>query len=126
MVHRLRQMVITVAAPPQLEGREGRKVLAAFYGELLGMEVVDDQWLRIAVDKTSPLQLALDGDGWSDARPPRWRDPEHPQQAHLDLSSRDAAGCARLAVSLGGTALETFDDHQVFADPAGHPFCLVF
>ena len=124
MVHGLRQMVITVGSPRELSGREGRRVLADFYGELLGMQIVDEGWLRIATDPTSPLQLALDGDGWSDQRPPRWRDPEYPQQAHLDLAAADADSCARLAVSLGATPLEEFVDHKVLSDPAGHPFCI--
>lgn len=124
MVHPLRQMVITVGAPPELGGREGRRALADFYGALLGMQVVEEGWLRIAADGTSPLQLALDGDGWSDQRPPRWRDPDHPQQAHLDLAARDADACAQLARSLGATPLEDFADHRVLADPAGHPFCV--
>jgi hypothetical protein len=124
MVDRLRQMVITVGSPDELGGREGRRVLADFYGELLGMQVVSEGWLRIATDPSSPLSLALDGDGWSDACPPRWRDPEHPQQAHLDLAAADAGPCVRLAISLGATLLEDFADHTVLADPAGHPFCV--
>lgn len=124
MIHRLRQMVITVGSPRELNGGEGRRVLADFYGELLGMQIVDEGWLRIATDPASPLQLALDGDGWSDQRPPRWRDAEHPQQAHLDLAAHDAGSCERLAVSLGAAPLEDFADHRVLADPAGHPFCI--
>jgi hypothetical protein len=119
-------MVITVGAPWQheLNGREGRRALAEFYGELLGMEVVDDGWLRIATGPDSTFQLALDSDGWSDERPPGWRDPDRPQQAHLDLAAADSAGCAQLAVSLGAVAVEEFADHAVLTDPAGHPFCI--
>jgi hypothetical protein len=126
MAHPLQRMVITVGSPWQreLNGREGRRVLADFYGELLGMQVVDDGWLRIATRPDSTFQLALDSDGWSDERPPRWRDPEHPQQAHLDLAAADATSCARLAVALGATAVEEFADHAVLTDPAGHPFCI--
>lgn len=124
MVHQVRQMAITVGSPTELNGGQGRRALAAFYGELLGMQVVDERWLRIAAGPGSPLQLALDGDGWSDQRPPRWRDPEYPQQAHLDLAAADAGSCARLAVSLGASPLEELVDHTVLSDPAGHPFCV--
>ncbi len=79
------QMTVTVGAPAVLDGREGRWVLADFYCALLGMEVIRQDWLKIAKDPDSAFQLALDGDGWSDQRPPRWRDPEHPQQMHLDV-----------------------------------------
>lgn len=123
MLHPLRQLVITVGAPPVINGREGRQVLAAFYGALLGMTVVDEDWLRIAPHRGSPFELALDGDGWSDLRPPAWRDPQRPQQLHLDLASGDQ-GAAELALDLGATAVETFADHHVLADPAGHPLCI--
>jgi hypothetical protein len=57
--------------------------------------------------------------------PPRWPDPAHPQQAHLDIIVDDLdAGQAR-ALELGAATTnrgtETF---RVFTDPAGHPFCL--
>ena len=126
--HPLRQLVITVGAPPTIGGEEGRHVLARFYGELLGMEVVSDGWLRIARRDASgdaaPLSLALDGDGWSEQRPPRWRDPTHPQQLHLDIAVPSLAGAAASIASSGGRLLEDFGRWQVHADPAGHPFCI--
>ncbi len=62
----------------------------------------------------------------SDYNPPRWPDPAHPQQAHLDLLVEDLdAGEAR-AVELGATRLDAGGERfRVFTDPAGHPFCLV-
>jgi catechol-2,3-dioxygenase len=96
--------------------------LAHFYADLLGMEVTYD----------GPEGALVAGDGGSvmfqqvsDYTAPRWPDPEHPQQAHLDIGVDDLdAGEAR-ALALGASRLdgggETF---RVFADPAGHPFCL--
>ena len=54
--------------------------------------------------------------------PPTWPDPAVPQQMHLDVmvDDRDVAGEAVLA--LGARRLP--GDH-VYADPAGHPFCLI-
>ncbi|MET7470730.1 VOC family protein [Micromonospora sp. NPDC005222] len=54
--------------------------------------------------------------------PPTWPDPAVPQQMHLDVmvDDQDAAGTAVLA--LGARRLP--GDH-VYADPAGHPFCLI-
>ena len=124
MSHPVKQMVITVASPETINGREGRRELAAFYGELLGMQVVDDGWLRIARDKTSTLQLALDSDGWSDQRPPRWGDPEHPQQMHLDIGVGDIGAADELVLKLGASKLQDNGEHRVYADPAGHPLCL--
>jgi catechol 2,3-dioxygenase-like lactoylglutathione lyase family enzyme len=56
---------------------------------------------------------------------PRWPDPAYPQQVHLDLATADVpAGRAR-ALSIGAEALETTGQfHHVYADPAGHPFCI--
>jgi hypothetical protein len=61
----------------------------------------------------------------SEYNPPRWPDPAHPQQAHLDIIVGDLdAGEAR-ALELGAARLEAGSEgFWVFADPAGHPFCL--
>jgi hypothetical protein len=55
------------------------------------MEVIRQDWLKIARDPDSEFQLALDGDGWFDQRPPRRGDPEHPQQMHLDVLVGDVS-----------------------------------
>src|SRR5262245_52794839 len=115
MSYPLRQMTVTIGSPSTLNGREGRRELADFYGRLLGMGVIDERWLRIAKSPTSAFQIALDGDGWSDLRPPRWRDPEHPQQLHLDLCAPDPGATGALIVEMGGVLLEDFVEWQVFA-----------
>jgi catechol 2,3-dioxygenase-like lactoylglutathione lyase family enzyme len=98
--------------------------LARFYGELTGMDVAYD----------GPEGAMLAGDGrylmfqqiGDDYRPPRWPDPAHPQQAHLDLAVRDMDEAEAQAVKLGATRLDAGGEHfRVFTDPAGHPFCLV-
>lgn len=124
MTHPLRRLIITVSAPERLNGKEGRYELAAFYGELLGMRIINEGWLLIAERPESKLVLALDGDGWSDQRPPRWRDPEHPQQLHLDLLVPDLETARTRVTELGATHLHDGGDFQVYADPTGHPFCL--
>jgi catechol 2,3-dioxygenase-like lactoylglutathione lyase family enzyme len=63
---------------------------------------------------------------------PTWPGAEVPQQLHLDLSVPTTEGLIAQrdrALALGATLLEDrFDDPEeplyVFADPAGHPFCL--
>ncbi len=124
MATRIKKMVITVGAPDSLNGNEGRHELAAFYGALLGMEVIDDGWLRIAKSNAGALQLALDGDGWSDQRPPRWPDPDFPKQMHLDIAVREMDAAAELVTGLGATQLFDGGHWRVYADPAGHPFCI--
>jgi catechol 2,3-dioxygenase-like lactoylglutathione lyase family enzyme len=97
--------------------------LARFYADLTGMEVSYD----------GPEGAFISGGGRSLMfqqvgvyNPPRWPDPAYPQQAHLDLLVDDLdAGEAR-AVELGASRLNAGGDRfRVFADPAGHPFCLI-
>jgi catechol 2,3-dioxygenase-like lactoylglutathione lyase family enzyme len=96
--------------------------LAAFYSELVGLPVTytsDDFVVIAANDETSGLafQLAVDH------QPPQWPDPNRPQQAHLDVMVDDLATADLRVVELGARRLDSGDD--VYADPAGHPFCLV-
>jgi catechol 2,3-dioxygenase-like lactoylglutathione lyase family enzyme len=51
-----------------------------------------------------------------------WPDPAVPQQMHLDVMVDDQATAAEAAIALGAVPLP--GDH-VYADPAGHPFCLI-
>ncbi len=97
--------------------------LARFYADLTGMQVSYDGpegALLSAGDRNLMFQQI------GDYTPPRWPDPAHPQQAHLDLLVEDLdAGEAR-AVELGATRLDAGGArYRVFTDPAGHPFCLV-
>ena len=55
-------------------------------------------------------------------RPPTWPDPAVPQQMHLDVMVDDLATATDAVLALGAVQLP--GDH-VFADPAGHPFCLI-
>lgn len=95
--------------------------LAAFYSELLGLPVTytSDDWVVIAAnDTTSGLAFQLA----PDHQPPAWPDPSRPQQFHLDVMVDDLDAAAQHVVALGARLIG--DDH-VYADPAGHPFCLV-
>ncbi|MEQ7128735.1 VOC family protein [Actinopolymorpha sp. B11F2] len=124
MAHVLKCLIPTIGSPQTLNGKEGRWELAAFYCELLGMKVVYEPWLLIADGAGSAFFLAFDGDGWNDRRPPRWPDPEFPQQMHLDLGVPDVDTAAELATGLGATLLADSGSFRVYADPVGHPFCL--
>jgi hypothetical protein len=57
-----------------------------------------------------------------DQRPATWPDPAVPQQMHLDVMVEDVAAATPEVLALGATKL---DGDGVFADPAGHPFCLI-
>jgi catechol 2,3-dioxygenase-like lactoylglutathione lyase family enzyme len=106
---------VTIDAPDAL-------ALARFYADLMGMEVTYDgpEGALIAGDGKSVMFQQVSG-----YNPPRWPDPAHPQQAHLDIVVEDLdAGEAR-ALELGASRLNGQGERfRVFADPAGHPFCL--
>jgi hypothetical protein len=56
---------------------------------------------------------------------PDWPDPSKPQQAHLDIAVDDLDEGEARALSLGAKRLPGEGERfRVFADPAGHPFCL--
>ena len=62
--------------------------------------------------------------------PPDWPDGVPQQQIHLDLWVDDVTAAHDTVVSLGAKVLKKANDtesregFQVYADPAGHPFCL--
>lgn len=97
--------------------------LARFYGDLMAMEVTYE----------GVEGALISGDGWSvmfqqvgDYNPPRWPDPAYPQQAHLDVIVDDLDAGEGRVLELGASRLHGGgESFRVFADPAGHPFCLV-
>jgi catechol 2,3-dioxygenase-like lactoylglutathione lyase family enzyme len=94
--------------------------LAEFYSELLGLPVTyrSPDFVVIAEnDATSGFAFQLA----PDHQPPRWPDPRYPQQFHLDVMVDDVEAARPRVLALGARLLR--DD--VYADPAGHPFCLV-
>ncbi|WP_351225878.1 VOC family protein [Streptomyces sp. NPDC002133] len=60
-------------------------------------------------------------------QPPHWPDQAAPQQVHLDFAVHDLDEAEALLLELGAVKPEHQpggDRWRVFADPAGHPFCL--
>jgi hypothetical protein len=106
--------------------------LSGFYQSLLGGVVNqpdprwsnDDSWATLHTG--SGIVLAFQR--VEDHRPPRWPDPARPQQFHLDLGVEDLDRAQQHVLKLGATLLDAGDPKRswrIFADPAGHPFCLV-
>ncbi|WP_411149348.1 VOC family protein [Streptomyces sp. A30] len=98
--------------------------LAAFYAEVLGGTVEDQgEW----VDLKLPDGQALAFQAAPGYVPPNWPAPEHSQQFHLDLDVPDLDAAEKEVLALGAKPLDTEDrtrTFRVYADPAGHPFCL--
>jgi catechol 2,3-dioxygenase-like lactoylglutathione lyase family enzyme len=99
--------------------------LAEFYSAVLGKPITyrSSSFVVVADDATSSglaFQLA------PDHQPPDWPDPHRPQQFHLDLMVTDPAAAREWVIGLGARPLQGADGQgSVYADPAGHPFCLI-
>lgn len=113
-----RQIVVFDAADLDAE--------SSFWARLLGGQVHPDKdWHSIVVDGEWKFGVQLA----PDHVPPEWPDGT-PQQIHLDLWVDDLESAHEEAMSLGARLLKPADDpqadevFQVYADPAGHPFCL--
>jgi hypothetical protein len=119
------------------------RALAEFYRQLFGLEY------RAGDDSPAPNQPDPRGSDWlvlrntrggpqlafqqtEGVRPSTWPDAAVPQMFHLDtvVATREDLQIQRdRALALGAAELlDRTDDHDeplyVFADPAGHPFCI--
>jgi len=118
MIGRLEKTVLDCPDP---------RALAAFYATVLGMRVNEDSedWVVIG-SEPGARQLAFQRAArWT---APEWPDPRRPQQLHLDIRVDDVEAAERQVLALGARRLpgELEGRYRVFADPVGHPFCLVF
>jgi catechol 2,3-dioxygenase-like lactoylglutathione lyase family enzyme len=100
---------------------------SSFWAALLGGTVeAEDDWHSVLVDGEWRLGVQLA----PNHVPPDWPDGTPQQQLHLDLWVDDLEAAHEQAVSLGARLLQPAEDpeaaevFQVYADPAGHPFCL--
>ena len=131
---RLRQTVLDTEDP---------RGLAEFYRELLDLAYRpgDEPPQAGRPDPRGEDWLVLVGAGGAPALAfqrveslprPTWPDGERPQMLHLDTTVPTAADLTEQhlrALGLGATLLhDRFDDPDeplyVYADPAGHPFCI--
>jgi len=106
--------------------------LAAFYHALLGGTVdrPDPRWSLHPDWSTlhTPSGLVLCFQRVPDHRPPTWPDPERPQQLHLDFGVDDLDDVEAQILAQGAEILDSGSPDRswrVYADPAGHPLCLV-
>ena len=119
------------------------RTLAEFWRLLLGFEYRPgdepppagepdprgEDWLVLR-DRTGEARLAIQ---WVETLPPStWPAPDVPQQLHLDLTVADMEQLTMQrdrAFELGATlrldrSADPDEPLYVFADPAGHPFCI--
>ncbi len=94
---------------------------ARFWSEVLGRPITydDGDFVVVAESATTSGMAFQRAVGH---RRPTWPAPDVPQQAHFDVMVDDLEAATAAVLALGAVRLA--DDH-VFADPAGHPFCLI-
>ena len=106
--------------------------LAVFYRSLLGGTVnqpdrrwaLSDAWATLHTASGAVLAFQR----VTAYRPPAWPDPARPQQFHLDFGVADLDRAEEQVLAHGATVLDAGRDGRswrIYADPAGHPFCLV-
>jgi catechol 2,3-dioxygenase-like lactoylglutathione lyase family enzyme len=113
-----RQIIVFDAADLNSESK--------FWADLLGGTVeAEDDWHTVMVGGESRIGVQLA----PDHQQPDWPNGT-PQQIHLDLYVDDVKSAHDEVISLGARPLDLADrmdtaqGFQVYADPAGHPFCL--
>jgi len=95
--------------------------LAGFYSDLLGLPVTyrSADWVVVSADETTS---GLAFQRAPDHKRPTWPSPSVPQQMHLDIMVEDPQAAGERVLALGAAKLA---GDNVYADPAGHPFCLI-
>lgn len=118
MALRIRQIVLDARDVP---------VVSEFWSALLDWptERLSDHWISMT-DGT--IKLAVQSA--PDHEPPDWPDPQRSQQVHIDIPVPDIEEAEALVLRLGGVKLaerpEEVPAFRIYADPAGHTFCLEY
>jgi predicted enzyme related to lactoylglutathione lyase len=115
-----RQVVVFDAADLEAES-------TFWAGVLDGTVDAEDDWHMVMVDDEPRVGVQLAPNHVA----PDWPDGTPEQQIHLDLWVEDFSAAHDRVTSLGAKVLkpaaadvDSPDNFQVYADPAGHPFCL--
>ncbi|WP_328291354.1 VOC family protein [Kineococcus sp. NBC_00420] len=105
------------------------RLLAQFWQTVLGRDIDDDEdgWITLG---PGPDGHRLSFQQVADYIAPTWPSQHHPQQMHLDVLVEDLPTAHAQVLALGAQARGDVmspgpKEWRVYADPAGHPFCLV-
>lgn len=107
---------VTVNAPDAI-------ALARFYAEITGGVAKGDAHWALATGPRGDIAFQQ----VDDFRPPVWPDGAVPMHLHLEFHVDDLTATGARVLAAGATrfAFQPNSDHCiVYADPAGHPFCL--
>jgi hypothetical protein len=99
---------------------------STFWAGMLDGHVLDDETFHTVIDAAGEWRIGVQLA--PQLTPPDWPNGA-PQQVHLDLHVDDPVKAHEQAMRLGARVLKSDDlardeGHQVYADPAGHPFCI--
>lgn len=100
---------------------------SAFWAGILGGHVFEDEEFHCVIDAAGKWRIGVQLA--PNHVPPDWPDGAA-QQAHFDLHVEDPKQAHDQAMALGARLLlaapdlDSTEGHQVYADPAGHPFCI--
>ena len=100
---------------------------STFWAGILGGHVFKDEAWHSVIDAAGEWRIGVQLA--PNHVPPDWPH-GNPQQVHLDLHVDDSRAAHEEAIGLGARLLQPAPDldsdegHQVYADPAGHPFCI--
>jgi len=118
----LRTVVVFDAADLEAE--------SSFWAAILNGQVArDDEWHTV-FDESGEWRVGIDLNP-SFVRP-EWPNGVQQQQVHLNLQVEDQYAAHEEVLGLGATVLEpgksmdTPEGFLVYADPAGHPFCIAW
>ena len=116
MSETIRLSGVTVNAPDAI-------VLARFYAVITdGVAKGNSRWATVTGPNADIAFQQVDN-----FRPPTWPADSVPMQLHLDFFVDDLAATGARVLAAGATRFDfqpNSDHCFVYADPAGHPFCL--
>ena len=107
---------------PDYWGEGDGAPLLGMYRDLLGMAPINIGYQKLVHADGRLPEIGFEYS--PEDAPPRWPDPDHPQQVHLDIEVGDVDEAERVVLAHGGHRLHIDDTHRVYADLVGHPFCL--
>jgi hypothetical protein len=119
LMEMVRQVIVFDAADLHAE--------SAFWAGIFGGHVFEDDNWHSVIDADGDWRIGVQLA--PNHVPPEWPHGS-PQQVHLDLHVEEPRAAHEQAITLGARLLQAAPDfdaaegHQVYADPAGHPFCI--
>ena len=103
-------------------------VESAFWAKVLNGKVIPEDTWHSLIDESGEWRMGFQL-APNHVRP-EWPSGAQQQQIHIDIHAEDFAAAHEEVMALGATLLQASDNpdaeegFQVYADPAGHPFCI--